>query len=124
MTHAIESMTTAALSSALDLAVRRHTLTASNIAHAGTEGYQALRLPFEAHLEEARTQRAAGFLDQRGLETLRSVADVGAESTQASVQVDLEMTELARNAVRFQELVQGLSRHLSLLALAAGDGRR
>jgi hypothetical protein len=34
------------------------------------------------------------------------------------------MVELARNTVRFQALAQGMSRHLGLLALAAGDGRR
>jgi flagellar basal-body rod protein FlgB len=38
--------------------------------------------------------------------------------------LDAEMVALARNAVRFQALAQGMSRHLGLLALAAGDGRR
>jgi flagellar basal-body rod protein FlgB len=40
------------------------------------------------------------------------------------VQLDAEMSELARNAVEYQALVQGLSRHLGLMALAAADGRR
>jgi flagellar basal-body rod protein FlgB len=42
----------------------------------------------------------------------------------ARVQLDAEMAELASNSVHFQALLQGLSRHLSIQALAAGDGRK
>ena len=121
----IEAMTTAALSSALDLAVRRHALTAANIAHASSEDYLAQRVPFESRLEEIRAGKAGGgFLDPGSLEALRGLSGIPPESVPGKVQVDREMTELARNAVQFQTLVQGLARHLSLLALAAADGRR
>lgn len=125
MPTTIEAMTTAALSSALDLAARRHALTAANIAHAGTDDYLAQRLPFESRLEELRAGiTGRGFLDQGSLEALRGLSAIPAETGADKVQVDREMTELARNAVQFQTLVQGLARHLSLLALAASDGRR
>lgn len=122
----IEAVTTAALSAALDGASRRQALIAANIANAGTESYQPLRLPFEAHLEEARgAWREHGLRDTRLVEALRSAATLPAEPVEgSSVRMDVEMAELARNAVQFQALVQGVSRHLSLLALAAADGRK
>ena len=121
----IEPVTTAALSAALDAATRRHATAASNIAHAGTEGYQPLRLAFDSQLEDARARLGEGaFLDARGLASLRELATTAPESLEGRVQVDVEMTELARNAVQFQALVQGLARHLSVLSLAAADGRK
>ena len=125
MATLIEPVTTAALSAALSAATRRHAVVASNSAHAATEGYQPLRLDFEAQLEEARASLQDGaFLDKRGLESLRGLSELPPERLESSVRVDAEMTELARNAVQFQALVQGLARHLSVLALAAADGRK
>lgn len=118
----IEAVTTAALSAALDAASRRQALIASNIAHAGTEGYVPQRL-FEASLQEARDVLAErGRLDLRAVDSMRSVPTETVEG--GKVRLDAEMAELARNAVQFQALVQGVSRHLSLLAMAAADGRK
>jgi flagellar basal-body rod protein FlgB len=127
MPSPIESMTTAALSAALDAASLRQALVAANIANAGTEGYLPLRLSFEARLDEVRAAlRDGGWLDPASLETLRGLGEGEVEVRAGTdpVRLDAEMAELARNAVEFQALVQGVSRHLSLLALAAADGRR
>lgn len=122
----IETVTTAALSAALDAASRRQSVTAANIANASTEGYVPLRLSFDAQLADARTavgQR--GWIDEAALEQLRGMRDVAAQpAATGPVTLDREMTELARNAVQFQALLQGVSRHLSLMALAAADGRK
>ena len=123
----IEAVTTTALSAALDAASRRQALVAANVANAGSEGFMPLRLSFDAQVEEARTVlRDRGFLDGAGLDALRSLAQVAPESstTETGVQLDAEMAELARNAVQFQALLQGVTRHLSMLALAAADGRK
>ena len=122
----IESVTTAALSAALDAASRRQAVTAANIANASTEGYVPLRVSFEAQLADARTAvEQRGWIDQAALEQLRGVRDVAAQpAITGPVTLDQEMTELARNAVQFQALLQGVSRHLSLMALAAADGRK
>jgi flagellar basal-body rod protein FlgB len=40
------------------------------------------------------------------------------------VQLDVEAADMARNAVHYQALVKGLSRHFSLLSMAASDGRK
>jgi flagellar basal-body rod protein FlgB len=123
----IESVTTAALSAALETASRRQAAVASNIANASTVGYVPLRLSFDAHLSEARgALRDKGMLDMAAAESLRAEPEPATEDggQAATVQLDAEMSELARNAVEYQALVQGLSRHLGLMALAAADGRR
>jgi len=123
----VESVTTAALAAALDAAARRQSLSAANIANAGTEGYVPLRISFEAKLEDARgVVREQGRIDANGLALLQELAESLPEpiDAMASVQLDAEVAELARNAVQFQVLLQGVSRHLALLALAAADGRK
>lgn len=123
----IEALTTAALSAALDAASLRHAAVAANIANAGTEGYVPVRVSFDERLEEARAAlRDRGTMESSHLDVLRgrlqSMLDATGEP--ARVQVDVEMTELARNSVHFQVLTQSLSRHLGMLALAAADGRK
>lgn len=123
----LEAVTTAALSAALDAASRRHALIATNIANANTDGYAPGRLSFEAQLQEAQAALGErGRLDEAGLGLLRSLAQTRPESAAAGepVKIDVEMAQLAHNAVQFQALTQGLARHLSLLALAAADGRK
>lgn len=123
----IEAMTTAALSAALTGASRRHAAVAANIANAGAQGYVPQRVSFEVHLDDAHAElRARGAIDATMLDALRGQAEEvrDAAGEPATVQLDLEMTELARNAVHFQTLTQALSRHLAMLALAAADGRK
>lgn len=127
MSSHIEALTTAALSAALDAASRQHALIATNIANAGTGGYTAARLSFAEQLATAQgALRENGRLDAGALDALRSMRDAAPEAAEGAgqVQIDMEMTELARNAVHFQALAQGLARHLSLLAMAAADGRK
>ncbi|HET8748741.1 MAG TPA: flagellar basal body protein, partial [Ramlibacter sp.] len=98
-----------------------------NIANASTPGYVPQQVSFDAHLAEARAVLGEkGALDLAAVETLRADPEpmFDAAGQPAPVQLDAQMSELARNGVEYQALVQGLSRHLALLALAAGDGRR
>jgi flagellar basal-body rod protein FlgB len=123
----IETVTTAALSAALDAASRQHAVTAANIANAASSGYTPVRLSFTEQLAVAQgALRDSGRLDATGLDALRSMRDAAPEALEGAgpVQLDSEMAELARNAVHFQALAQGLARHLSVLAMAAADGRK
>lgn len=127
MVHSLESLTTATVSLALDAAARRQQAIAANVAHANTEGYAAVRVSFESQLAEARQSlRDRGSVQPADLAGVRaelhSTADAGGGPVR--VQLDLEMAEMARNAVHYQALAQGLSRHLAMLAAAAGDGRK
>jgi flagellar basal-body rod protein FlgB len=123
----IEAVTTAALSAALSAGATRQTAISANIANAGTEGYVPLRLAFDSTLEEARAAlRERSSLDPSHIPALRGELEpvLDGSGVAAKVQLDAEMAELASNAVHFQALLQGLSRHLSIQALAAGDGRK
>jgi flagellar basal-body rod protein FlgB len=127
MSESIEKITTAALSAALQAGATRHALIASNIANGGSEGYVPLRLSFDAHLAGAREALAErGVLDRQAVESLRGEIEplLDEAGGAGKVQVDQEMADMARNAVHFQALSQALSRHLSVLAMAAADGRR
>ena len=123
----LEAVTTATLSLALDAASRRQQAIAANIANAGTEGYTPVRLAFEAHLAEARqTLKDKGSVDPFALAGVRMELEpvLDASGQPAKVQLDVEVAEMARNAVQYQALTQGLSRHLSILAAAAADGKK
>jgi flagellar basal-body rod protein FlgB len=123
----IEAVTTGALSAALTAGATRQAAIAANIANAGTEGYVPMRLAFDASLEEAREAlRERGALDASQVPALRGRLEPATDEAGAPtrVQLDAEMAELAANAVHFQALLQGLSLHLALQALAAGDGRK
>jgi len=127
MTQSIEALTTGALSLALSAAGQRHQALAANLANATAEGYTPVRLAFEASLADARQSlRERGSVDAQGLAAARIEIepDVDASGQAAPVQVDAAMVELARNAVHYQALTQGLSRHLGIHAMAAADGRR
>lgn len=123
----IEALTSTALAAALDLAAREQALVAANIANANGDRYVPAHVSFHASLARARESLAdKGWLDAAAVQAIEPQieAATAAPGPSADVRVDAEMVELARNAVRFQALAQGLSRHLGLLALAAGDGRR
>lgn len=127
MTLNIEALTTAALSAAMEGAMRRQAVIAGNIANANAPGYAALRVSFDAQVAEARTAlRERGLLDASAIDSLRGQVETvpGPGGAGAQVQVDVEMAELTRNAVQFQALAQGLSRHLAIQAMAVADGRK
>lgn len=126
MPASIESITTAALSAALDTSARRHAAVAANIANVQTEGYAPLHVVFDARLEDARAAlREAGWLDASAIAGLRGeIRSAGSDGAPKKMQLDMQMAEMARNSVHFQALTQAVSRHLGMLALAAGDGRK
>lgn len=127
MTPSLEAVTTATLAKALDAAALRHQAVSANVANANTEGWQALRLQFAAQLEEARdTLHERGSVNLQQVQALQPQleADLDEAGAPVAVQLDAQVTEMARNAVHFQALLQGLSRHFALLSAAAAEGRR
>lgn len=127
MTEGIEALTRSALALALDAASLRQQAIAANIANANATGYVPQRVSFEAQLADARqsmndTGRLGAFALGQVRPRMEPAFDRGGVPTQ--VQLDVETAEMARNAVHYQALVKGLSRHLSILSMAAGDGRK
>jgi flagellar basal-body rod protein FlgB len=127
MNIGIESITTASLALALDAATLRHQGIAQNIANANTEGYVPVALSFENKLEQARRSlREHGRVDPFALSAVRPQLQpvVGADGQGARVQLDTEMARMAQNAVHFQALTKGLSRHFAILSSAVSDGKK
>ena len=127
MTDGIEAVTRSALALALDAASMRQQAIAANIANANVVGYVPQRVSFEAQLVEVqRSMEQSGRIDAFALAQVRpniepAVDDAGVPR---QVQLDVEAADMARNAVHYQALVKGLSRHFSLLSMAASDGRK
>jgi flagellar basal-body rod protein FlgB len=127
MTDPIENITTAALALALDAASLRQQAIAANIANHGTEGYVPQQVDFEAQMEGARrTLDAPGALDPAALANVKPhlAPMLDAQGRPANPQIDQQVADLASNAVQFQALAKGLSRHYSILSIAVNDGKR
>jgi flagellar basal-body rod protein FlgB len=130
MTPSIDAITTAALGLALDAASMRQQAIASNIANANVEGYVPLSVNFENQLEDARrTMQTGGRLDAASLADVAPQiveADVGGSlfGVSPKVMLDVEVAHLAQNAVQYQALVKGLSRHFAVLSAAVNDGKK
>lgn len=125
MIEGLEAVTRQALGLALDAAALRQQALASNIANANVQGYAPLRVSFEEQLDEAR--RSMGMdnaIDAAALSQVRPVLWSEEMPREGGARLDLEVAEMARNAVNYQALIKGMSRHLSILAMAAADGKR
>lgn len=127
MNNGIESVTTLALSLALDAASLRHQAISANIANIQTQGYVPQRVSFEAQLVSAqRSLREQGFLDPMALSGVRARLEPGvnADGQPTAIGLDSEVAKMAQNAVQYQALIKGISRHFSLLMSAASDGKK
>jgi flagellar basal-body rod protein FlgB len=127
MTEGIESITTQALSMALDASTLRQQVLAANIANANTIDYIPQRLTFEDQMGEAlRGVQTRGTTDSLSLSAVQMqlVPALDLNGQPAPVQLDAEMAEVARNAVHYQALVKGLSRHFAILSSAVSDGKK
>ncbi|MDQ0086091.1 flagellar basal-body rod protein FlgB [Variovorax boronicumulans] len=127
MTDGIEAVTRSVLALALDAASLRQQAISANIANANAIGYVPQRVSFEEQLVDARRSMAqTGRVDAFALSQVRPhmEAVVDSQGVPAQVQLDMEAADMARNAVQYQALVKGLSRHFAILSMAAGDGRK
>ena len=104
---------------------------AHNIANAGAEGFVPMRVKFSAHMDEARRQLSEGSrLDQTSVMSWAQEGAViepavsGATGLPQAVQLDSEVAQMAQNAVHYQALLKGLSKHMGILASAVSEGKR
>jgi len=116
----IDSVTTAAVTAALDAASLRQQAIATNIAHASVAGRAAERVRFEAAWTAARDGTAGPSMALAS----RTEPLLDADGRPVAIQLDREVAALAENTLHYQTLVRGLTRHLGLLASAASEGKR
>ena len=130
MTDGIEAITNATLSIALDVATLRHKTIINNIANVNTEGFIPQRLNFEDYIQNARFQiTKEGKLDAQSVSELSNSQPLlepvlTANGLPAKVQLDTEVAAMTENSVHYQALVRALSRQMSILLVAASDGKR
>lgn len=126
-TESLEAITRTAVSLALDAASLRHQAIAANIANAGAVDRQPLRLDFESQLDDIRRDLAErGSVSPAALAAVqpRLVPALDADGQPLSIRLDREMADMSANAVQYQALLRGLSRHFAVLYSAASDGRK
>ncbi len=127
MTEGIEAVTTTMLGLALDAASLRQQMTAANIANAETAGYVPMKVSFEAQMADIQRSRGnAGQLDSALLDAMQPRVEPAfdAAGLPTKVMLDVEVANMAQNAVQYQALVKGLAKHYSILSIAVSDGKK
>ena len=126
MVSGTEAITTRALSLALDAAVLRQQVIASNIANANAAGFFPLRVSFNAQFDAVRRSLVdRGGTDRSALGAIQIQIEPALDANGISrpVELDAEVAALAQNTTHYQTLIRGLSRHLSILASAVSEAR-
>ncbi|RQO63591.1 flagellar basal body rod protein FlgB [Paucibacter sp. KBW04] len=119
----IDPTTLALVGRALDVATLRQAVHAQNIANANVEGYLPSSVRFEEHLGHVRAALSDRQpVQPRDLEVLQP--SVVAAALGSKVELDMEVSALARNSMHYQALVKVLDREMSLMSLAVSDGKR
>jgi flagellar basal-body rod protein FlgB len=127
MTSPVDSVTTAALGLALDAAQLRQQAISANVANHATEGWVPLGVDFEAQMAQARqVLDSGGQLDAASLAGVqpRLAPLTGTDGLPQPARLDEQVAAMASNAVTYQALARGLSRHFAILSAAVSDGKR
>ena len=111
--------TMALLERAIDVSALRQSVHAANIANASVEGYGRLAVAFDAALAQASLQTASSPSSSNAL-PLETAAIVATGDT---VKLDEEMAAMAKNALRYQILLNAFERSVGSVRLAINEGR-
>ncbi len=109
---------------ALNAATMRHDAISNNIANINTPGYKPLRVSFEEQLKLSLTPSLMrdDVVVKKTLASLRpEIFEV--ESVNQINQLDLEMVEMAKNTLRYETLLKGLSSYGAITKMAIKEGK-
>jgi flagellar basal-body rod protein FlgB len=134
MTVAVESVTTSALSLAMDAVSLRQEVLATNIANVDMPDYVPLSVNFEEQLGAARRAlQTQGRLDPASLANVTPKVQVASDAKtgmpafpglSTGVTLDLEVARLSQNAGKYAMLAKLLSKNFGILSSAVSDGKR
>ena len=118
----IGGITSQLVKAALDVASLRHEVIANNIANANTQDFSPKKVGFEEYLKEA----SLGIGDQQiNIERtdiqqiLQNVMDGNTVETSGDkVELDMEMTKLSENVIKYKALLEGLSKRGDIIKMA------
>lgn len=112
----MDSISGAIIEKALDGLSQRYAFIAQNIANASVENYRPIRVSFEAELRAAAS---------RGLDAVRSIRPEASVATeQGEMRVDLELQQASETALRYQALIDILSRQMAMASIFVSDRGR
>ncbi len=107
------------LEQVIDVSALRQSVHAANIANANVDGYSRLTVSFDAALERANLQTSSS----PAVSSAPSIESPAVISTGAAVKLDEEMAAMAKNALRYQILLDAFERSLGSIRLAVNEGR-
>jgi flagellar basal-body rod protein FlgB len=110
--------TTEILARAIDVCALKQAVYSANIANANVAGYKRLEVMFDAQAMRTEASVQGGL--QGALQTNQQAEVVSAGT---AVKLDEEMALMARNALRYQTLLDAYERSTSLMKLAVHEGR-
>ncbi|MCK9216582.1 MAG: flagellar basal body rod protein FlgB [Firmicutes bacterium] len=125
------------LSKSLDYFWNRNELLSKNIANANTPGYKRYDIKFDDYLNKEKSKFSIGTLikSPKFIPIGKDRADLVAplafrdESTSMrrdgnNVDINIENAELAKNTMSYNIVANQLSKELSIIKQAIGEGRR
>lgn len=126
MIDQLSTVTSTAVSVALDALAQRQQLIAANIANANSANYAVRDLKFEDALASALNSMSTDDAESKAsLLQLKNDLNSGAFVTHGpveTVKMDAEMVRLNETVIRYQALIEGLGKYGSLAKMAiAGE---
>lgn len=130
-----DSITSAMLQKALDGVWQRQRAIANNIANHETPGYKAIKVDFEASLEqEIRKLENSIPAKEKMAEAMEALkkSDINVYSDYSTsnradgnnVDTDLENIEMARNQIQYQYLTRSMTDMFARLRYAISEGKK
>jgi flagellar basal-body rod protein FlgB len=125
---------TSGLEKALDLHHRRNTVIASNVSNVDTPGYRATDLDFAGEMQKAFNKPKDSSLNVTNTKHMDISSNTGAHVVEDksgtvkadgnSVDIDIQMGQMAQNAGRYSTTVTLLRKQMGILKLAIREGAR
>ena len=116
------------LERSLEIAGLRHGVIASNVANIATPDYKARNLDFDETLKDALEKRSVDVVRTHprhfGIPRSGAVAYEITEAEQPGVNIDIEMSRLAENNLRYQTGIELLLKKFAGLKHAITEGGR
>ena len=107
---------------ALDAYVMRHQAIASNIANIHSDNFRPLQVNFEQQLATLDLSAGDAARKLAGVQPFLEETPPQLNMT-PGVALDMEVVRLNQNTLNFQALVTAIGKSVSLLSLAAREGR-
>lgn len=114
---------------ALDVSALRQQVIANNIANRNTPGFASQRVSFEEYFDQNMINTVNSIHDNQLVNRLEDIearlaqGDLINATENNGVEFDVEMAKLAENVLRYQALLEGLSKRGSVIKMAVSEGR-